>query len=176
MPTPSRRRARVSTSSTTSWLWLRGDAPAASDWFFRGDSARCALRIRMRQRTAAPRPPARPRAASHKRPAAAGCRRSKRDISPFPPAPISVTTDAWLSTLRLRRARPHGPSWRRLDDAANSSRMRRDRSRVSCIRHCRLQSEVGLGEGGATEWITRARCPRRVTGNGPEYGSDLILT
>src|SRR5882762_4760326 len=46
MPTPGRRRVRVSTSSATSWLWLRGDAPPASDWLFRCDSA--ALRSRLR--------------------------------------------------------------------------------------------------------------------------------
>src|SRR5216684_3427208 len=49
---PGRRRARVSTSSTTSWLWLRGDALAASDWFFRGHSAALRSGFRMRHRTA----------------------------------------------------------------------------------------------------------------------------
>src|ERR1700730_5682417 len=46
MPTPGRRRVRVLTSSATSWLWLRGDAPPARDWSFRCDSA--ALRSRLR--------------------------------------------------------------------------------------------------------------------------------
>src|SRR5207244_4261582 len=50
--TPGRRRAHVSTSSATSWLWLRGDAAAASDRFFRGDGA--ALRSGLRMRHLAP--------------------------------------------------------------------------------------------------------------------------
>src|ERR1700730_12467016 len=52
MPTPGRRRVRVSTSSATSWLWLRGDAPAANGWFFRRDSAALGSSIRMWRRPA----------------------------------------------------------------------------------------------------------------------------
>src|SRR4051794_793359 len=51
MPTPGRRRARVCASSATSWLWLRGDAPAAGGWFFRGGGAALGSGFRMRHRT-----------------------------------------------------------------------------------------------------------------------------
>jgi T5orf172 domain len=39
MLTPGRRRARVSRSSTTSWLWLKRGRPGGERWFFGGDRA-----------------------------------------------------------------------------------------------------------------------------------------
>src|SRR6266404_3501809 len=47
MPTPGWRRVHDATSSATSWLWLRGNAPPASDWSFRCDSAALHSRLRV---------------------------------------------------------------------------------------------------------------------------------
>src|ERR1700757_1010037 len=49
MPTAVRRRARVSTSSAASWLWLRRNAPAASGRCFLADSAALRPGLSMRQ-------------------------------------------------------------------------------------------------------------------------------
>jgi hypothetical protein len=56
MPSPGGRRARVSASSATSWLWPRGTADAGR-WFFRSDSA--ALRSGFRMRHVTPHVPRR---------------------------------------------------------------------------------------------------------------------